>query len=428
MKSAIASRAALAAALVLSLGVWAAGQQQGGGQSGGTGGGAGGGGAAPAPAPTPTPTPSPTPSPTKPTTPTLPLPGQQQQPTFQDFQRPIYLSGRVMMDDGTPPPEPVMMLLVCNGRPRPQGYTDSKGRFSIALGQNQQVFADASMDSTDMRSIMNPGPTRGISERDLVGCEFRAELPGYQSDVIQLAGRRVMDNPEVGVIVLRRRSNVEGFTFSLTTANAPKEAKKAYEKALSLKKKQKAAEAEVHLRKAVEIYPKFAAAWYELGNALEAQKKTAEARAAYEKSIEADPKFIGPHLGLLQMALNARDWEQIAARSETVLKMNPFNYPQVWFLHSAANYNLGRRDVAEKSAREALKLDPDHKNPRALSLMAYILADKGDYAGALDHMRGYLSFAPNASDAETVKKQIAELEKIVATTPAAQQSRPGNQQ
>jgi hypothetical protein len=278
MKAGIVSRTALAAALVLSLGVWAVGQQQGGGQSGGAGGGTGGGGAAPAP--TPTPTPTPTPSPTKPTTPTIPIPGQQQQPSFQDFQRPIYLSGRVMMEDGTAPPEPVVLMLVCNGRPRPQGYTDSKGRFSVALGQNQQVFADASMDSTDMRSIMNPGPTRGISERDLVGCEFRAELPGFQSDVIQLAGRRVLDNPEIGVIVLRRLANVEGFTFSLTTANAPKEAKKAYEKALSLKKKRKPAEAEVHLRKAVEIYPKFAAAWFELGNALDAQKKKEEARAA----------------------------------------------------------------------------------------------------------------------------------------------------
>lgn len=410
-------KAALAVALAAAVSVSIPGQQQGGGQSGGTG----GGGAAPSPAPAPTPTPTPTPSPTKPTTPT-PFPGQQQQqqPSFQDFQRPIYLSGRVMMEDGTAPPEPVMMVMVCNGRPRPQGYTDAKGRFSIALGQNQAVFADASMDSTDMRSIMNPGPTRGITERELVGCEFRAELPGHQSDVIQLAGRRVLDNPEIGVIVLRRMSNVQGFTFSLTTANAPKEARKAFEKGQSLARKKKPAEAEPHLRKAVEIYPKFAAAWFELGNALEAQKKVEEARSAYEKSVEADPKFIGPHLSLLQLALNSRDWEQIASRSETVLKLNPFNYPQVWFVHGAAAYNLGQRAAAEKSAREAIRLDPNHRNPRAYSLLAHILAEKGDYAGALEHMKGYLSFAPDAPDADTVKKQIVELERLVAARPAAQ--------
>lgn len=410
-------RAALAAVLAMMLSVFVSAQQQGGGQSGGTGG--GGASPTPAPAPTPTPTPTPTPSPTKPTTPT-PFPGQRQQPTFQDFQRPIYLSGRVMMEDGTAPPEPVMMVMVCNGRPRPQGYTDAKGRFNIALGQNQAVFADASMDSTDMRSIMNPGPTRGISERDLIGCEFRAELPGHQSDVVQLAGRRVLDNPEIGVIVLRRMANVEGFTFSLTTANAPKEAKKAFNKALSLMKKNKAAEAETHLRKAVEIYPKFAAAWLALGNALQAQKRTDEARTAWEKSVEADPKFIGPHLQLLQLAVNSRDWQLIAQRSETVLKLNPFNYPQVWFLHSAASYNLGRTDVAEKSAREAMRLDPNHRNPRIYSLMAYILRDKGDYAGALDHMKGYLSFAPNAPDADMVKQQIAELERLVGSRPSLQ--------
>lgn len=422
-----ANRAAMAFVMALTLGVGTQAQQQGGGQSGG----AGGGGAAPAPAPAPAPTPTPAPNtPTRPNIPTPTLPGQQQQPSFQDFRRPIYLSGRVMMDDGTPPPEPVVMMMVCNGRPRPQGYTDAKGRFSIPLGQNQMVFADASMDSTDIRTGSGPGGMGqgGVTERELMGCEFRAELPGFRSDVIQLAGRRMMDNPEVGTIVLHRLSNVEGFTFSLTSANAPKEARKAYEKGLSLMKKQKAADAEPQLRKAVENYPKYAAAWFELGRALEAQKKSAEARQAFEQSIAADAKFIGPHLSLLQLAVNDRNWDQIAARSDAVLKLNPFNYPQVWFLHSAANYNLGRKDVAEKSAREALKLDPEHKNPRALSLMAYILADKGDYAGALDHMKGYMSFAPDAPDIETVKKQVLELERLAGTRPAAQRAPAAPQQ
>jgi tetratricopeptide (TPR) repeat protein len=416
---------AVQAVLVSTLLITAALGQQTGGQTG-----PGGGGATPAPAPTPTPTPSPT-SPTRPGT-----TGRQptQEPGFSEMVRPMYLQGRVMMDDGAPPPEPVLLMMVCGGTPRPQGYSNMKGHFSVTLGQNQQVFADASVGNiNDAGGISMPGARStggagrgGMSERELMGCEFRAELPGYRSDIVQLAGRRVMDNPDIGTIILHRMANVQGFTYSLTSANAPKDAKKAFEKGEELNKKKKYPEAETHLRKAVEAYPKYAVAWFELGKSLEQQKKADEASKAYEQSIGADSKFIGPHLSLLQLAVGVRNWPSIAERSDAVLKLNPFNYPQVWFMNAAANYNLKKLDAAEKSAREAVRLDPDHRNPRTMSLLGIILSDKGDYPGAIEQWRGYLSFAPNAPDAANIKIQLDELERMtgvkasVQATPAAQ--------
>ncbi len=339
----------------------------------------------------------------------------------------MYLQGRVMLDDGTPPPEPVMLLMVCNGVTKPQGYSNMKGQFNITLGQNQQVFADASIGNiNDAGGISMPsarstgGAGRGgVTERELLGCEFKADLPGFRSDIIQLAGRRVMDNPEIGTIILHRIANVEGFTFSLTSANAPKEAKKSCEKGMDLNKKKKYGEAEAQLQKAVDAYPKYALAWFELGKAQEGQMKTAEAQKSYEQSVAADGKFIGPHLSLLQLAASKKDWQQIADRSETVLKLNPFNYPTVWFLNGAANYNLKKLEAAEKSAREAVKLDPDHRNPRAMSLLGIILSDKGDYPGAIEQWRGYLSFAPEAPDSANIKIQLAELERMTGVSSTA---------
>ncbi len=114
-----------------------------------------------------------------------PFDPRQQQQQFPDMQRPIFLSGKVVLDDGTPPPEPVKIERVCNGVVRPEGYTDSKGRFSFQLGQNTSMMADASVSSAggdtfgdpmsrggNSRSGMGgmgmPGG-RGISERDLMG-------------------------------------------------------------------------------------------------------------------------------------------------------------------------------------------------------------------------------------------------------------------
>ena len=78
---------------------------------------------------------------------------------------------------------------------------------------------------------------RGVSERDLMGCELRATLAGFRSDIVSLNGRRAMDNPDVGVIILHRMANVEGFTYSGTSAFAPKDAKKAYDKGREAVKK-----------------------------------------------------------------------------------------------------------------------------------------------------------------------------------------------
>src|SRR5262249_7260716 len=73
----------------------------------------------------------PTPGGGRTNTPTLPGtdPRQQQPQMPTDMQRPMYVEGKVMMDDGTPPPEPVTIERVCNGNPRPEAYTDTKGRF-----------------------------------------------------------------------------------------------------------------------------------------------------------------------------------------------------------------------------------------------------------------------------------------------------------
>src|SRR5690349_5671617 len=79
---------------------------------------------------------------TPPNTPNIPgtIPGQPQTPgqqlPYPEANRPIFLSGKVVMDDGTKPPEPVAIERVCNGVVRREQFTDSKGHFSFQLGQN----------------------------------------------------------------------------------------------------------------------------------------------------------------------------------------------------------------------------------------------------------------------------------------------------
>ena len=72
-------------------------------------------------------------------------PPQQNRTDFPEMNRPIFFSGKSTVDDGTPPPETVVIERVCGGNARPEGYTDSKGHFSFELGRNQGIFSDASV-------------------------------------------------------------------------------------------------------------------------------------------------------------------------------------------------------------------------------------------------------------------------------------------
>jgi tetratricopeptide (TPR) repeat protein len=368
------------------------------------------------------------PTTTIPTTPSTNPTNPNQQQQFPEMQRPIFMSGRVMMDDGQPPQESVLIERVCNGNPRPEGYTDSKGRFSFQLGQNNNILADASVASSSdsgfggdgfggqqRSSSLNSmgGMSSGISERQLNGCELRASLAGFRSESVSLAGRRMMDNPDVGTILMHRMVGVEGYTSSITSMLAPKDAKKAWEKGRDLARRKKIPEAQKEFQKAVDSYPKYALAWYDLGMSQEAQHNVTGARESYGKSIAADPKFIKPYVKIFNFDAKDRKWEEVAATTGKVIKLNPFDFPEAYFYNAVANLNLKKLDEAETSARAAMKMDKAKRIPQLDHMLGIILAQKQDYPGAAVSLRSFLSRAPNDPSAALVKTQLAEIDQFL---------------
>lgn len=335
---------------------------------------------------------------------------------------PIFLSGKVMMEDGTPPPEQVAIERVCNMRRVIEGYTDRKGRFSFQVGGSQNQYMDA---STDMASASGGlglgggrsggvGPNRGISERELQGCEIQAVLPGYRTAVVQLAGRRRMENPDLGTLLLRRIGKAEGMTISMTSALAPKDAKKAYEKGIELARKGKVTEAEASLQKAVDEYPKYAVAWLNLGQTQEQQGNAEAAMKSYQQAAQADSKYVLPYVRMAGLSAKTQKWPETIEASEKALKLDPFGFPQAYFLHAVATMNTGRRDDAEKSVREGLKIDAEHQFPQMEHLLGVILIDKQEYKEAADHLQAYLKLSPSAANSEKAKQQLEQVRALLA--------------
>jgi tetratricopeptide (TPR) repeat protein len=344
------------------------------------------------------------------------FPGTPSYPT-----RPMFLSGKVVLDDGTVPPDPVAIQIICHMNPRTVAYTDHKGNFSVDLNdRNNDMYADASEPSRGLSSATRAGSMeRNMCPGDpnLMQATLQADLPGYSSEAINLGVRHALDSPDIGTIVLHRRANVEGLTISATSALAPKDAQKAMEKGRADVAKQKWPDAEKEFQKAVTIYPKYAAAWLELGNLQVRQKDLESARKSYAQSLAADSKFVSPYLQLATIAANEQKWQEVADDTDRLLHLNPIDFPQAWALNATANYNLGKKDQAEKSVREGIARDAAHRYPRMNYLLGVLLSQKRDFAGAAQNIREFLKYEPNAPDAVQIRTQLAEVEKAAGPQP-----------
>lgn len=346
---------------------------------------------------------------------------------------PIMVSGRVMLEDGTPVNESVQIERVCNGNARAEGYTDTKGYFVIQLGSGNTQFQDASEAAGVFgRTSLTPGAMGGLSSGGLgpgsgVGpsahgsvladagmsnCDLRARLTGYHSQTVSLMAHGALDSPDVGTILLHRLAPTEpADTVSAAALVVPKPADKAYNKGLAFLKKGKSEEARAAFQSAIDIYPKFSSAWFELGKLQAIGGHLDDAHKSFLTATETDPQAVGPYLELALLALHNKNWNELADVTYHALKLNSFDYPQAYFLNAVANYNLRRLDTAEKSARAAQRLDTRHSYPENFRLLGVILVDRRQYSEAAGALRDFLMAAPDAPEAAAVRQQLDDLEK-----------------
>jgi len=326
--------------------------------------------------------------------------------------QPVFISGRVMVEGGAAPAEPVAIERVCNGTARREGYTDFKGQFEIQLGATP-TFQDASEDGAQT----SPGASRvsanSASRRppDLRGCEMRAALPGFQSTSVMIRSREE-SRYDVGTIVIKRQGDAKGSTVSLTSMAAPKDAQQAFEKAERASSQKKFADAEKELQKAVKSYPQFAAAWSMMGDIHLNQGQLQQAREEYQKSIAADPQYLNPVFGSARIAVQEKNWQEAAQLTSQVVKLNGYAFPDAYFFNAASNYNIGQYDVAEDSARKFRSIDTEHHRPDVALLLSNILVRKKDYKGAAEQIRDYLAMAPNDPGADKLKVQMQQLDEL----------------
>ena len=313
-------------------------------------------------------------------------------------------TARIVLEDGTPFPTVPEVIPSLNRQGVGACFSPGYATGSDVAGNGRlEVFGNGTVEYI-VRGQADPY-CHGVACLDGQAgdsCPVRIRLAGYRTTEATLH--------QDAVIALKRVGDSEGTSVSITAVNAPKEAKRAYDSGVAAMGHKKWEVAQKDFERAVEAYPQYAPAWSDLGEVLAQDLKPQEARAACEKALQADPKYLKPYVQLARLALSEGRIEDAAKITTRALALNPVEFPGLYYYAAVVDLKLKRLDDAERSARRAVELDPTHEIPLAESLLGTLLAAKGDRAGAIEHYRKYLQVSPDATDASTVKRRIAELE------------------
>lgn len=311
------------------------------------------------------------------------------------------LLGNIQVEGEPLPWEPILVTVTCSGNVVYETQSDASGKFGIVP---KSVPGATSVQPDSLRQMAT----------HYEGCVVQGVVAGFRSSTITITQHNLRDQPNLGTLTLFRQSKDAATTVSSTSDSIPGKAMKAFEKARSEMLAGNGQNSERDLEKAVRFYPNFAEAWLQLGKLQEASTPE-EARNSFTKALTADPKFVLPYEQLAALDAQTGNWTAVLNNTSHALDLYPEGTPQLWYLNAMANYQLGKVAPAEVSAQKSIALDPRHTVRNTEQLLAVILAGKGDFTGALEHLRSSLTYIPEGPNAELLKQQIAKLEERVAT-------------
>jgi tetratricopeptide (TPR) repeat protein len=203
---------------------------------------------------------------------------------------------------------------------------------------------------------------------------------------------------------------VDGLTISVVSALAPKDARKAYEQGRQAEAKLNLEEAHRDFEKAVDVFPQYSIAWFEMGRIAEQGGHWDDARKSYKQAIAVESKYLRPYEQLCGLALREAKWQELVDLTDQWLKLDPLNSSNAYYLSSIGNLQMLRPIVAEKNAREAVRMDPGRKNMRARYVLGVALAQNRDFTAAAKAIRSYLEATPEVTDRALVEKQLQQVQ------------------
>jgi tetratricopeptide (TPR) repeat protein len=320
---------------------------------------------------------------------------------------------------------PVASILVISGvvqRANPEEDTPLPPDLRIFVDCHHGNFYDGGNASLSgqFRFTMTPDPL-AIAAASI--CAIEAKAFGYESSIARFPERSSSGVINVGALTIQRTASGETLentkehtsqTVSATSLRAPPEAIKLFDRGARAQQQGKFSAAVKDFESATKLYPDYAEAWLNLGRARESLNSLGPARDAFLRAATLDPQMAGPpaELGLLLARQN--DLAGAVKYLDESLRLDPAGSYQACYSDAIVNLMLKRYEVAEQSARAALRFGDSGPQVRVNYVLGMTLLARGNNSEAKKRLERYLELVPQAPDRDQVQKELTRLEKVAA--------------
>jgi tetratricopeptide (TPR) repeat protein len=298
--------------------------------------------------------------------------------------------------EGAPLPSDLRILVDCHGNFTDGGVVSQGGRFRFVLTPGALAIQAASICSVEAKAF---------GYESTIG-----HIPVQSSSGLFTLDPLTIQRSDRGAVPKERTAK----TVSATSLKAPPDAVKLLERGVQSLQKQKFAVAAKAFESAIKIYPDYAEAWLNLGRARVSLGSMGPGRDAFIRAAELDPQMAEPPAELGLLAARQGDVASAARYLDESLRLDPAGTFQTCYSDALVNFVLRRYDVAERSARAALRFGETPAQARADYVLGMALLALGSNGEARQRLVRYLELAPKAPERDQVMKELSRLDQIAA--------------
>jgi tetratricopeptide (TPR) repeat protein len=235
-----------------------------------------------------------------------------------------------------------------------------------------------------------------VTRVTIIPIDFRKPRATHVIARIDLPPRKFPGLPPPGVVM----ADVD--------VNVPEAALKHFRKGAEALRLGKTGDAVKELKAAIEAHPKFYTARLELGRELRAEKHFDEAEETLRPLGEIAPRRAEARIEYAIVLLGLGRSKDAASELRKALVLEEAN----WVTHLHLGWALLKDEPteAEKHFTRALELD-ERKAAQAHLSLARLAHMRGMRPEAIRHLEAYLALAPEAPDADAVRKLLNQLRK-----------------
>ena len=293
------------------------------------------------------------------------------------------LQGRVVLPNGSQPPNPVRITLTFSGKRVHETFTDLSGRFFFS-GLNRgryHLIADGD------------GQTFETTRVD-------AEVLGFGS-----APQTFTQNIQLRLKAGKAIAPAAVTSVEAVDPNAPPRAREAYDKAVKRAEDDRPEQAVKLLQEAIATYPKFFSAHVALGEQYDKLKRYTEAEAAYQKATELKSDGAAAQVGLGVVLVKQKKYAEAIPPLRRSLEIEKQSSTPYLFL-GLAEMMTGDYQSAEADLLRAYEIG---KPAIAHIYLANLYDLRHEPAKAIMHLQAFLKENPEAPQASQIRGVIEKL-------------------